>query len=1142
MFRALMGSRRFAPLFWCQFFAAFNDNFLKNALVILILFKLGGVAGEVLVTLGGAIFIAPFFLLSGLGGQLADRYDKGLVAERLKFAEIAAAAVAVVGFLLQSVPILFIALFLFGVLASLFTPTKYGLLPDQLQREELPAGNALVEAATFLAILFGTTIGGVAAAGGGSPVALTAMVMGFAVISWLFARAIPRTGGAAPHLVVERNIFRSTGELVKRAWTETRIWRGSLMVSWFWTIGAILLALLPTLVKNTLGGTESVVVIYLACFSVGIAIGSLLASVIAGGRIILLPTPVAAVLMGLFLLDIAFVTLTGAPAAETTLTVATFFEHGTAVRVGIDFIGVAIAAGLFIVPIFAAVQSWSPPTERARIIGAVNIISAACMVAGAVIVALLQAAGMATPWIVLILAVASLVVGALIFRFMPGSALRDFVYLFFRTVYRLEVKGAENITKGGVNPVFVCNHIGYGDGPLVMSLIDDAPVFAIDYQVAAYRWVRPLLRFTRAMPINPANPLATRALINSVKAGNPLIIFPEGRRTVTGSLMKVYDGAAMVADKSDAAVIPVRIDGVEHGPFTHLRGQARRHFRPKVTVTFLEPVKLSVAPELRGKHRRRAAGAALYEIMSDLVFRTTSIDRTVVEAVIASARRHGFDRVAIEDPVAGTLTSKRLLAGAAVLGRKLMPLSGEGGAVGVMLPNSNGAAVTILGLMSAGRVPAMINFTAGRANILAACRAAKVTTIVTSRAFIEKARLDPLVERLRDEVRLVYLEDVRPSVTLLDRLRGLWSAKRPLVERRPDDPAAILFTSGSEGAPKGVVLSNRNILANAAQGAARLDFGAGDKVFSVLPVFHSFGLTVGLILPLVSGVRIYLYPSPLHYRLIPELVYANNATILFGTDTFLAGYARSAHAYDFRSVRYVLAGAEPVKEATRNAYMEKFGLRLLEGYGVTETAPALAFNTPMQHKAGTVGRIMPGMEARLEPVPGIADGGRLFVRGPNVMLGYLRAERPGVIEAPQDGWHDTGDVVAVDGEGFVTIKGRAKRFAKVGGEMVSLAAVEALAADLWPDHVSAAVAIPDPRKGERIVLVTSGEGASRSTFQAHAKAHGLSELATPSEIISVAQVPLLGSGKVDNVAVAALVAARCGQSPALPADPVAEHA
>jgi acyl-[acyl-carrier-protein]-phospholipid O-acyltransferase/long-chain-fatty-acid--[acyl-carrier-protein] ligase len=852
--------------------------------------------------------------------------------------------------------------------------------------------------------------------------------------------------------------------------------------------------------------------------------------VIAAGRNILLPTPVAAVLMGLFMLDIAFVTLTGA-APEAPLDVGSFLENGLAVRVGVDFLGVAIAAGLFIVPIFAAVQSWSEPAERARVIGAVNIISAGCMVAGAVLVALFQAGGMSTPWIFLILAVASLIVGGLVFRFMPGSALRDFLFLFFRTAYRLEVRGVENLKKGGANPIFACNHVSFLDGPLVMSLIDDAPVFAVDYQMAAYWWVRPLLRLTKAMPVDPSKPLATRALINAVKAGNPLIIFPEGRRTVTGSLMKVYDGAAMVADKTDASVIPVRIDGLEHGPFTHLRDQARRRLRPRVTVTFLEPVKLTVAPELRGKHRRRAAGAALYEIMSDLVFRTTPTGRTIVAAVIEAGRRHGFGRIAVEDPTAGPLTSKRLLAGAAIVGRKLMPLAGEGEAVGVMLPNANGAAVAILGLMSAGRVPAMINFTARRANILAACRAAKVETIVTARAFIEKARLGALVEGIGDAVRLVYLEDIRADVTFLDRLRGLWHAKRPLCERRPDDPAAILFTSGSEGTPKGVVLSHRNILANAAQGAARLDFGRNDKVFSVLPVFHSFGLTVGLILPLVSGVRIYLYPSPLHYRMIPELVYGTNATMLFGTDTFLAGYARSAHAYDFRSIRYILAGAEPVRESTRRVYMEKFGLRVLEGYGVTETAPALALNTPMFNKAGSVGRILPGMEARLEPVAGIADGGRLFVRGPNVMLGYLRAERPGVLEPPKDGWHDTGDVVAIDGDGFITIKGRAKRFAKIGGEMVSLAAVEALAAELWPGAALVVVSLPDQRKGERLVLITTDATLEREALVRHARARGSAELMVPADILLVDGLPLLGSGKPDYVAATALAKSRAAAEP-----------
>src|SRR6202011_1006987 len=413
-----------------------------------------------------------------------------------------------------------------------------------------------------------------------------------------------------------------------------------------------------------------------------------------------------------------------------------------------------------------------------------------------------------------------------------------------------------------------------------------------------------------------------------------------------------------------------------------------------------------------------------------------------------------------------------------------------------------------------GRVPAMINFTAGAATILAACAAAEVSTIVTARAFVGKGKLEDLVARLAQHVKIVYLEDVRKSAGFADKLRGLLAAKTPLVPRNPDDPAVILFTSGSEGTPKGVVLSHRNMLANAAQAAARIDFGRTDKVFNVLPVFHSFGLTVGLILPLVSGVHVYLYPSPLHYRTVPELVYNVNATILFGTDTFLAGYARAAHPYDFRSLRYVLAGAEPVKEATRRTYAEKFGLRILEGYGVTETAPVLAINTPMFNRFGTVGRLMPGMTARLEPVPGVEDGGRLYVKGPNVMLGYLKTDNPGVIEPPPEGWHDTGDIVTIDPPAFITIKGRAKRFAKIGGEMISLAAVETLAAGLWPDALSAVAAMPDPRKGERLILVTQKH---------YARAHGASDLMVPSEVLAVDKVPVLGSGKLDYVGVAALV-------------------
>jgi acyl-[acyl-carrier-protein]-phospholipid O-acyltransferase / long-chain-fatty-acid--[acyl-carrier-protein] ligase len=514
------------------------------------------------------------------------------------------------------------------------------------------------------------------------------------------------------------------------------------------------------------------------------------------------------------------------------------------------------------------------------------------------------------------------------------------------------------------------------------------------------------------------------------------------------------------------------------------------------------------------------------------MFRTTPTDRTVFDAVVAAANQHGLKRVAVEDPIAGALTYKRLLLGARVLGKKLSAYAAEGEAVGVLLPNANGAAVTLLGLISSARVPAMINFTAGAVNIAAACTAAEIKTIVTSRAFIEKGRLEKLIEALSSKVRFIYLEDVRAGVTTGDKLKGMIAYAKPLVKAPPQSRAAILFTSGSEGAPKGVVLSHQNILANAAQAAARIDFGRQDKVFNVLPVFHSFGLTAGLILPIVSGVPVFLYPSPLHYRIVPELIYASNATILFGTDTFLAGYARAANPYDFRSLRYVLAGAEPVKAATRNVYLEKFGLRILEGYGVTETAPVLALNTPMFNRFGTVGRLMPGMEARLEPVPGVTEGGRLYVRGPNVMLGYLRAENPGRLEPPAEGWHDTGDIVTIDRDGFITIKGRAKRFAKIAGEMVSLAAVESVASECWPDALSAVAAVPDPRKGERLILITQRADASRAAFQAFAKSKGLAELMIPSEVMVVKEMPLLGTGKLDFAGVKRLVEERLTTSSA----------
>ena len=366
----------------------------------------------------------------------------------------------------------------------------------------------------------------------------------------------------------------------------------------------------------------------------------------------------------------------------------------------------------------------------------------------------------------------------------------------------------------------------------------------------------------------------------------------------------------------------------------------------------------------------------------------------------------------------------------------------------------------------------------------------------------------------------MYLEDVRPEIGPAKRIAALIRALTSRPRHRPEranEPAVVLFTSGSEGTPKGVVLSHRNLLSNRYQLASVADINPKDVVLNALPIFHSFGLTGGLLLPLLAGVRTFLYPSPLHYRTIPEFAYGINATILFGTDTFLAGYARVADNYDFYSVRYVFAGAERVKAETRRVWFEKFGIRILEGYGATETAPAIAVNTPMHFKSGTVGRILPGIDHRVERVEGIAEGGRLFVRGPNVMLGYLRAEKPGVLEPPAGGWYDTGDIVELDADGFVSIRGRAKRFAKVAGEMVPLGAVEDFIAKLWSDAVHAVVTLPDPKRGEQLVLVTDCEDASRAALAAGAREAGLPEIFVPRSIVKVEAVPLLGTGKIDYV-------------------------
>jgi acyl-[acyl-carrier-protein]-phospholipid O-acyltransferase/long-chain-fatty-acid--[acyl-carrier-protein] ligase len=708
-----------------------------------------------------------------------------------------------------------------------------------------------------------------------------------------------------------------------------------------------------------------------------------------------------------------------------------------------------------------------------------------------------------------------------------------------RRLYKVEIAGLENLEKAGDRVLIVANHTSFLDAVLLALFLPGKITFAVNTFVARHPLLKPFLALTRIFPMDPTNPLSTKSLIKFLKAGNRAVIFPEGRITVTGSLMKIYDGTGLVADRSGAQVVPIRIDGAQYTPFSRLRGRVRLRWFPPVRLTILPPRRISPSPEIRGRARRKAAGHELADVMTQMMFATSHYRRTLFRALLDARRVHGGKHVVVEDIQRKPLNYNRLITAAIVLGKKLVADSEPGERMGLLLPSMSSTVVTFMGLHAHGRVPAMLNFTIGAHGMIAACETAQIRRVITSRRFIQQAKLTETVERLEKHVELVYLEDIAETIPHADTLTGALAARlfpSRYARGNADDPAVVLFTSGSEGTPKGVVLSHANLLANREQLAARVDFSAQDIILNALPLFHSFGLTAGTLLPLFSGMKTFFYPSPLHYRIVPEMAYDVNATVLFGTNTFLAGYARFAHPYDFYSVRYVFAGAEKLQEETRRVWSEKFGVRIFEGYGATETAPVLTANTPMDHAVGSVGRLMPGIEHKLEPVPGVEQGGRLYVKGPNVMLGYLLHDKPGELVPPitehGPGWYDTGDIVSIDNEGFLRIQGRAKRFAKIGGEMVSLAAVEELAAVVWPDAQHAVTTLPDTQKGEVLVLITETESADRSALLQHAKAEGIGELNVPKKILPVRQLPLLGTGKIDYPGVKILAEEHFGKGAA----------
>ena len=689
--------------------------------------------------------------------------------------------------------------------------------------------------------------------------------------------------------------------------------------------------------------------------------------------------------------------------------------------------------------------------------------------------------------------------------------MRTLLRLVLKLLFGVVIIGRERLDISRPT-IIMPNHVSFLDALLLYVYLPDSVCYVVNRRIAGH--IAFLLRWVEHIIIDPLNPYSLKLIIGVIKQGRTVVLFPEGRITNTGSLMKVYNGIGLIALRTDAAICPVAFYGPERSRYARARDKFRAVWFPKVLIYVGQPLRLELPEAGNFRRQKKRISDQILTLLQQTLFAARQAAercRNLFDKLREAGAIHGFGKLMAED-INGELSYRQALIGSYALGGKLETLLGPDARPALLLPNSNGHLVTLFALAYLGKTTAILNFTAGAESCQDCCETGGVTHVLTSRIFLEKAGLEVLARRLEKSFPVLYLEDVKATIKIRDKMAALLCHWRKVKAAGSCD--LILFTSGSESKPKGVVLHHSNLLANLNQIACVVDFNCRDRLLNALPMFHSFGLTGGTLLPVLSGIRVFLYPSPLHYTLIPEIAYDCDITILLGTPTFLQGYGRCAHPYDFHSLRYVLAGGEKLQDETRFLWHDKFGIRIFEGYGTTETGPVLSFNTPLFNKSGSVGRFLPGIAWRLEPVEGIEKGGELSVKGPNVMAGYLLHGKGFV---PAEEWYESGDVVEMDEDQFISIKSRLKRFAKVSGEMISLDAVEKSAAQCFKTEGNAAVNLPDQRKGEKIILYTVCKDARKQELRQWMQEAGQTMLALPARVIIIEQLPLLGSGKTDYV-------------------------
>ena len=1091
-----------------QFLGAFNDNFSKIIVSFVAMSAYGEVQG---VTIVGAAFILPFLLFSGYAGHLADTRSKTRVLVAVKAFEIAVMALAIPGLLTGHAELLIAVVFLMGVHSTFFSPSKYGIVPELVPAEHMSAANGLLEMSTFAAIVLGTGFGGMLFERfAGDPLVLGGALVGIAAVGLLTSAGIPKMPAANASARWSANPWGEVWQGAKRLWPDHTLWGTVLGIAYFWFLGALLqTALLPFGQDALHVGKEASSRLYTP-LAFGIATGSLVAGRLSGGKIELGLVPVGS--LGLALFALAFAWSSSYVGAALNLTALGFF------------------GGFFAVPLNALLQHRPADHEKGRVQATNNFVQTIGILLAIGLIAQLNAVGLSIRQILVIAGALTVLVNVYILVRLPDFFVRFSLWMLTHTIYRIRIVGRPHVPERGP-ALLVANHVSMIDGLLVGACIQRFVRFLVYGPYYRKPIIHTLLKRMHAIPIGPNRKEIVEAIATAraeLAAGHVVCIFAEGAISRTGNLLPFKRGFERIVEGLDVPIVPIYLDRVWGSIFSFKNGRfiwkKPERLPYPVTVAFGDPIPSgATAVEVR----QRIAELGTEAIRE----RRRASDLLHIEFVTA-ARRH-WGKLAMADSTGQSLTYGRSLIGAMALGRLLARRTVGHTHVGTLLPASVGGALTNLALFFAKRTPVNLNFTIGPEALKGSIEQAGITTIVTSKRFLQKAELPELPG-------MIFLEDLRGDITGADKAMALLHARvlpRRYLRRAyggrtitAQSVATIIFSSGSTGVPKGVMLTHANLLANVDSLTQIFPMGPSDCFVGVLPFFHSFGFLGTFWFPLLQGASVAYHPNPMDAKTVGELAATYKATMLISTPTFCGAYLRRCTKEQFAHLRYAIVGAEKLREPLATEFREKYGVSLLEGYGMTEMAPVVAVNRPnidepdekqIGTKPGSVGHAIPGVAAKVVDRDtgadlAVGEEGLLLVKGPNLMLGYLHA--PGkTAEVIRDGWYVTGDIAKLDEDGFIYITDRLSRFSKIGGEMVPHIRVEDAINAALGEIASAVTAVPDESKGERLMAFYVSATLTPELLWERLTETDLPRLWIPKRdsLLPIEAIPTLGTGKVD---------------------------